>query len=878
MSTRRLKKKLFMPNKCNLPPAVVLGMSATGLSVARSLGRKGIEVHGLDSSKQVGMYSRYVKPIISPNVIEKEREFIDRLIDLGKSLPKPVILLCAHDEYIGAVSRNREELKAYFRFNIPAGEIVENFLDKRKSYTIAKDCGIECPATYVAENIEDVKIIANKVRFPCALKPAISHTWRVKFCGKKLISVNSPEELLNHFSEVKNTYPQIMIQELIPGKDDQIYLFYAYFNSKSEPLAFFIPRKLRQYPIHFGVGCYNISEMNEDVKNIGFKLLTKIKYTGMGAVELKRDSKEGKFKFMELNMRFIMIGELAIASGVDFPYIMYRDLIGEKVEKTSTFKDGVRLLNLELDLGAFWNYRKQKEITLTEYINSFKGIKKLAYTYFAVDDLRPFMHVHFNFIKAIFKKAKKDAAQHIKDICHRLLPPVKEGAKWGYSFVPVHIRNGTKFFDELKFLQKSQWWSKGELENYQNEKLQGLIRHSYENVPYYRSLFNEKKLCPNDIRSMNDLFKIPILTKDDIRKNFNSLIAQNIKRKDMVLLSTSGTTGVPLHFYVDRKNEYLTGAPVQWRFYNWGGRKFGDTMAALDIWLLKPHINGQRRLFQYNPVQRCLFLSMHDLKKENIKKYANAIRRCHPRFLKIYPSALEQLIKLLRSESVELDLDIKTIFTNAEILYPWQRKLFQDYFKCNILEWYALQERTIVAAQCEKQDAYHISSEYGIFEFLRTNNILDSDDQLSEIISTGLTNFVMPLIRYKTNDLGYPVEKKCECGRGLPLMKLVGGRERNFYLNRYDAIVPFTNINVSRGTRHLKKYQFVQEEKGKFLLKIVKDELFSHKDEQDLKALLNNILGDTMSTEMVFVDDIQRNVGGKLPLFIQRIPLNTAQS
>lgn len=389
----------------NQPPAVILGMSTTGLSVARSLGRKGIKVYGIDwDNHGPATYSRYVKPSIAPNVIEKEDNFIDYLIDFGERLPKPTVLLCAHDEYVSAVSRNRERLQPYFIFNIPPRETVENFLDKRRSYAIAQECGISCPATYFVENIEEFKNISSKIRYPCALKPAISHLWRTKISWKKLIPANSSEELLTYFVEVKKVYPQIMLQELIPGGDDQIYLYYAYFNNKSELVASFIPRKIRQNPIHFGVGSFSISEMNRQVEDIGMRLFRHINYTGIGASEIKRDSETGEYKFMELNMRFIMIGELAIASGVDLPYIMYRDLIGEKVERISTFKESVGLLNLELDAESFWNYRKRKEITLLQYLKSFKGKKKLAFTYFALDDLKPFLLIYVSFFKRLFWK------------------------------------------------------------------------------------------------------------------------------------------------------------------------------------------------------------------------------------------------------------------------------------------------------------------------------------------------------------------------------------------------------------------------------------------------------------------------------------------
>jgi predicted ATP-grasp superfamily ATP-dependent carboligase len=382
----------------------ILGMSATGLSVARSLGRKGVRVFGIDCNRlNPGMLSRYVKPCCSPDTVKDEAVFINYLISFAKARPRPLILMCAHDEYVVAVSRNRDVLAPYFKFNIPSKEIVEDFLDKRRSNDIARMCGLECPATYFAENEYEVGQIIEKVKFPCALKPAISHLWKGKFGGKKLFLINSKDELLIKFREIRRVYSEIMVQDLISGKDDQIYAFCTYFDKNSEPLAIFTKRKLRQHPIHFGISSFSFSEVEPVVLEKGLEFFKKLKYSGFGALELKRDAEDNRFKFTELNMRFLMTGELAIASGIDFPYIMYRDLAGENQKFISNFKENVKLVNLELDLGSFYQYRKVKEIGLFEYIRSFIG-GKLVHTYFSYDDLKPFLFAYLKFMKSLFKK------------------------------------------------------------------------------------------------------------------------------------------------------------------------------------------------------------------------------------------------------------------------------------------------------------------------------------------------------------------------------------------------------------------------------------------------------------------------------------------
>ncbi len=178
-----------------LVPAVILGMTATGLSVARSLGRKHIPVIGLDKNKNnAGMHSRYCKSLVCPDAVNKEKEFVEYLIKVGQIESTKSILFIAADEYLVAVSNNREALSNYFKFNIPSKEIVDAFINKIESYKIAVKYGLLCPKTYCINNENDLICYSNKMNYPCVLKPTLSHLWHRIHSAIKVIVVNSPEE------------------------------------------------------------------------------------------------------------------------------------------------------------------------------------------------------------------------------------------------------------------------------------------------------------------------------------------------------------------------------------------------------------------------------------------------------------------------------------------------------------------------------------------------------------------------------------------------------------------------------------------------------------------------------------------------------------
>ncbi len=397
----------------NKVPAVVLGMTANGLSVSRSLGRKGIKVIGIDfNARQPGLNSCYCREKrICPDPGKAPADFIRCLSELGKQYEKkrPILIVTA-DEFLRTVSAERKRLRKYFRFNLPSPEIVETFLDKRKAFHRAKDLGFSCPVTYFVEKEEDLDLFIRKLKFPCCLKPAFSHLWKQRFGSKKLVVVESEAELRREFRQLTSAGQKMMIQELIPGRDDRIFTFLGYYDQKSQPLALFSKRKLRQYPINFGIGCMHVSEYNSRILEMGDAFCRKLGYTGFVGIEFKEDSRDGMIKFVEANLRTLMSNELAVASGVDLPYICYRDLIGMP-QKTAGFRPGVKLVNLELDITSFFRYRQAGELSFREWLSSFQG--KVAHTYFARDDLLPFFMVIDRFISGKLKFAVRTASANI---------------------------------------------------------------------------------------------------------------------------------------------------------------------------------------------------------------------------------------------------------------------------------------------------------------------------------------------------------------------------------------------------------------------------------------------------------------------------------
>lgn len=310
------------------------------------------------------------------------------MLALGKNYDQSPVLFPCDDSSVLFISRNREALNACYRFALPSEQVTEALLNKRATYELANRLDIPCPKVYTAESEDELEALALRLRFPCALKPVSTHLWQERVSYGKILVVHSREEILKAYRDVTKKGLEVIITEIIPGGDDKIYALYAYFDRSGQPLALLTKRKIRQYPIDYGIGSSHVTEWNPDVAELGLRLMKGMDYRGIGIAEFKLDSRDGEFKLMEINVRCGLPIGLAAASGMDVPYLAYLDLIGEPVSPTKDFQEGVKWVCFEWDFFSFLEYRRQGKITWAQWLRFLMG--KNAYAFFAWDDPIPF--------------------------------------------------------------------------------------------------------------------------------------------------------------------------------------------------------------------------------------------------------------------------------------------------------------------------------------------------------------------------------------------------------------------------------------------------------------------------------------------------------
>jgi len=391
--------------------AVVLGMFETGLAVGRSLGRNGIKVLGLDSSKKVGFYSRYIDAMICPHPLECEQEFIAFLLRVAAREKKRPALFITCDDFLLAVSRNRKDLEQHYLMNLPSSQIIESIADKFRQYTLALNAGIPVPETFFFENMDQVLEILDRIPLPAFIKGAEVTSWRKKMgVASKGFVVTTREELKRTFEMVFRRGASGLVQELIPGPDTNHYKSSCYLSRKGEILLAFGLQKIRQQPVGFGFGCLVQSIDYPQMLTLGKNLFTRIGYRGVGSAEFKLDLRDNKLKLIELNPRYWQQNALAEQCGMNFPLMDYRELTNCEPKAILGYRHGIKWVNIYSDIESFREYRQRGQLSFSQWLVSLKGETLLSDL--AGDDILPGLREIF--LENILRRSGRYAMKLLK--------------------------------------------------------------------------------------------------------------------------------------------------------------------------------------------------------------------------------------------------------------------------------------------------------------------------------------------------------------------------------------------------------------------------------------------------------------------------------
>lgn len=383
-------------------PAVVSPLDDhMGLDIARSLGSKGIAVFGLDDDPFVpGRFSRFCRYVRCPDPHEGGGEaWVESLVRFGKTLDRKAVLYPLSDTHVLLVSAMRDRLRPYYEFVMPPHETVVSLVEKDGLYEVAHRLGIETAATVPVRSSEDLERASATLRFPVIIKPQESTSWlrrtmtpmlRSGLIGGRAKVMLCPDRahLLERYAAVAAHDPAVVVQEIIPGDDENLVYISFCLDRGSVPLAFFAGRKHRVIPTGFGSASYVRSFHDDRIADLARRILAATRYQGLGGIEFKMDIRDGRYKLIEFNARFGMWDGLGTRCGVDLPFISYRDALGESpAEREPSWRDDVAWVDLQRDVRAAMSYLRQGKLTLGGWLRSLRGEKMTAI--FAGTDRKP---------------------------------------------------------------------------------------------------------------------------------------------------------------------------------------------------------------------------------------------------------------------------------------------------------------------------------------------------------------------------------------------------------------------------------------------------------------------------------------------------------
>jgi phenylacetate-CoA ligase len=439
------------------------------------------------------------------------------------------------------------------------------------------------------------------------------------------------------------------------------------------------------------------------------------------------------------------------------------------------------------------------------------------------------------------------------------------------ALFPAWVRkNRSARLRYLRDLEETQFLSRDELRSLQWTRFKTVLDHAHRHCAFYRRRLQAHGIEPGDIRTFDDVRSLPVTTKADIQENLEELIAEPYRGRTLLKDMTGGSTGSPMVFYYDEdRRDSRTAAAL--RHDRWTGWNIGDRIAVL--WGAPRDVARQGR-WQTRVrdwvIQRSLVLDASRIDESTMAAFSTRLQEYRPRFVLAYANTLALFARFVR-DSGTTPMHPQAVICSGEFLTEENRALIESTFGCKVFNRYGSREFSVIASECHVHQGMHVSAENLLVEVVADGNSGPGIE--GEIIVTDLRNLAMPMIRYRTMDVGALREGVCACGRGLPLLDLTGGRVTDFLTAmsgaRVSGIVMATyGITNIQGVRQV---QFVQQRRGAVTARIARGPQWTDESLRTLVERVKGLLGHEMSVEPEFVDHIPLEASGKYRFSVSRL-------
>lgn len=444
----------------------------------------------------------------------------------------------------------------------------------------------------------------------------------------------------------------------------------------------------------------------------------------------------------------------------------------------------------------------------------------------------------------------------------------KEFLAYFYRKLPKSIKHGLKYSIEYRNtynkLKQMEYWTKSEIENYQFNELKKIVQYAYNKVPYYHKLFDRNSLDVINNFSLDTYRQIPFLTKSIVREHSSDLLSTDYSKENLITHATGGSTGEPCVFYFEKKVCEAREAAFVQHVYDRVGYKDSDSK----VYFRDFAIDKDKSIFWKKTYGLpTWWFSVRCLDEKRLPIILNKISEIEPLWISGYPSAISVFSKYVFStKSQERFKRLKGVIFMSENVYKHQiRNILEAFGKIQMLSVYGHTEHCCIAGTCEKSFLYHIQPEYGLSEIIN-----------GELIATGFTNYAMPLIRYKTQDMFTLSDEVCECLRNHQLIESIDGRTDDVLIHtdgRYENgnTLDFPGEDNSNILSYVIRYQFLQDFPGECKMFVVLKKDAPEDLIEAIDSLVNSHFGPTLKVSVIVVDQPILSKRGKERLIINNI-------
>lgn len=449
-----------------------------------------------------------------------------------------------------------------------------------------------------------------------------------------------------------------------------------------------------------------------------------------------------------------------------------------------------------------------------------------------------------------------------------LINSVGIGAKLRRSILLPFYWKYIKQWRVLEYYEKlkdHQWKTLEENREIQRKKLYTLIKYANQNIPYYKRIIKEHNIEFSEGTIFDDIKKFPVLTKELIRNHFDELYI--FKDNTYYRNTSGGSTGKAVIFFQDRQYVEWMNA-TKHLFNEWAGRRPGEPMVKLwgslrDILRVGQGFKGYLR----QQISGITILNSYKMSEKDMYEHVKRINNIKPRLLLTFPNSIEELACFIQEHHLSI-YSPPAIMTSGGVLYPEVKVRVEEVFQAPVFNRYGSREVGDIACNCEKNQGLHIIPNIHYIEILDNRDKEVKAGEAGEIVITSLTNYTMPLIRYKIEDRGILSKKECSCGRGFPFLEKVEGRVRSMFRNKQgDLIDSAAFIRLFYFRDNIKQFQMIQESLDQITINLVlkdKKKIKNvEKDFREISEVIKPIMGNDTKVKYNIVNEIKHSPSGK---------------